>query len=272
MDVNSRMRGARVRDGHSKELTPVTYWLSDIVRPNLAPATAANYDMFARHYIIPYLGRRRLDKLTVQDVQKWLNTIREQCQCCAQEKDKRRKNPKCCAVGKCCHTKASERTTRDAWAALRTALGNAVREEILSRNVAGLVRVSKARSRRPKPWSVEEARQFLESARQDGDPFYAAYVMILVLGLRRGEVLGLAWEDVDMTEAEIHIAWQLQRVAGRLLRRETKTEASEAPLPLPRSAYGTEGLAGAADRPAGRCGPRMARFRARGDHPLRDGG
>lgn len=212
----------------------VRYWLSDIVRPSLAPATAANYDMFARRYIIPYLGRRRLDKLTVQDVQKWLNTIREQCQCCAQEKDKRRKKQKCCAVGKCCHTKASERTTRDAWATLRIVLGNAVREEILSRNVAGLVRVSKARSRRPKPWSVEEARQFLESARQDGDPFYAAYVMILVLGLRRGEVLGLAWEDVDMAEAEIQIAWQLQRVAGQLLRRETKTEASEAPLPLPR--------------------------------------
>jgi integrase len=91
----------------------------------------------------------------------------------------------------------------------------------------------RARSRRPKPWTVEEARQFLESARADGDALYAAYVLILVLGLRRGEVLGLAWDDVDLDAGEVYIAWQVQRVGGKLLRRQTKTEASDAPLPLP---------------------------------------
>jgi Phage integrase, N-terminal SAM-like domain len=45
------------------------HWLRDIVRPNLSPSTAANYDMFARRYMIPELGSRRLDKLTVMDVQ-----------------------------------------------------------------------------------------------------------------------------------------------------------------------------------------------------------
>jgi len=37
-----------------------------------------------------------------------------------------------------------------------------------------------------KPWTAEEARQFLESAKRDQDPLYAAYVLILVLGLRKG--------------------------------------------------------------------------------------
>ena len=46
-------------------------------------------------------------------------------------------------------------------------------------------------------WSVEEARAFLESARRDHDPLYAADVLILVLGLRRGEALGLTWRDVN---------------------------------------------------------------------------
>jgi integrase len=96
-----------------------------------------------------------------------------------------------------------------------------------------LIRVAKARSRKPKPWSVEEARRFLESARTDGDPLYAAYTLVLILGLRRGEALGLAWEDVDLNQAEARISWQVQRIEGRLLRRETKTEASDAPLPLP---------------------------------------
>jgi integrase len=211
----------------------IDYWLSDIVRPNLAPATAANYDMFARLYIVPDLGTKRLDKLTVRDVQTWLNQLRTRCQCCAQEKDAARAKPKCCAVGKCCEQIASDRTIRDAWSTLRIILGNAIREELIARNVAGLVRVSKSRSRKVKPWSVDEARAYLESAQKDGDPLYAAYVLILVLGLRRGEVLGLPWAEIDLDGGELHISWQLQRIAGKLLHRETKTEASDAPLPLP---------------------------------------
>ena len=80
---------------------------------------------------------------------------------------------------------------------------------------------------------MEEARTFLESARAANDPFYAAYVLMLVLRLRRGEILGLAWSEVDLEAREALIAWQLQRVSGRLLRRETKTAASDATLPLP---------------------------------------
>ncbi|MEU9511492.1 hypothetical protein [Micromonospora sp. NPDC048169] len=48
-----------------------------------------------------------------------------------------------------------------------------------------------------------EVRQFLESARADGDPPYAAYVMILVLGLRRSEVLGLRCEDIELATNEL---------------------------------------------------------------------
>ena len=62
---------------------------------------------------------------------------------------------------------------------------------------------------------------------------YAAYVLILVLGLRKGELLGLTWELVDLDKAELFVGEQVQRVGRRLLRRQVKTEASEAPLPLP---------------------------------------
>jgi integrase len=176
-----------------------------------------------------------LDKLSVRDVQTWLNKLRDTCQCCAQGKDARRPEDKqrCCATGDCCQQYASERTIRDAWTVLRSALSGAVREELIAKNVAGLVRLPKQRKRRNKPWSVEEARRFLESARNDGDPMYAAYVLILILGLRKGEVLGLPWAAVDLDGAEIDVAWQLQRVRRELLHRETKTEASDATLPLP---------------------------------------
>lgn len=128
---------------------------------------------------------------------------------------------------------AADWTIRQAWTILRGALSNAVREELISRNVAALVRVAIPRPKRARPWTVDEARQFLASARADRDPLYTAFVLLLILGLRRGEVLGLAWEDVDLEKGEAKINWQVQRVEGRLLRRKTKTVASEAPLPLP---------------------------------------
>lgn len=84
-----------------------------------------------------------------------------------------------------------------------------------------------------KSWTSDEARRFLESARVSGDPFYAGYVLVLVLGFRKSEVLGLTWDDVDLEAGELAISWQLQRVRGELLHRETKTEGSDATLPLP---------------------------------------
>lgn len=116
---------------------------------------------------------------------------------------------------------------------LRAALSNAVGEELLARNAASIVRLPTPRKRRNKWWSADEARAFLESARRDDDPFYAAYVLILVLGLRRGEALGLTWDDVNFDAAEIAVTWQLQRAGGQLHHRETKTPGSTATLPLP---------------------------------------
>ena len=83
------------------------------------------------------------------------------------------------------------------------------------------------------PWTSEEARRFLESARSDSDPLYAAYVLVLVLGLRKGEVLGLAWDAVNFEQTTLVPDHQLQRVRRSLLYRETKTEASDAWLPMP---------------------------------------
>ena len=87
--------------------------------------------------------------------------------------------------------------------------------------------------RKPQTWTVDDARWFLESTWHAGEALYAAFVLVLVLGLRRGEVLGLAWDQIDLDNAELYVGQQLQRVGRQLIRREVKTETSEAPLPLP---------------------------------------
>jgi integrase len=125
------------------------------------------------------------------------------------------------------------RTIKDVRDTLRAALTNAVSEELITRNVAAVVRLPTPRRPHRQSWSADEARKFLESARSDNDPLYAANVLILVLGLRRGEVLGLTWSDVSFGAMEVHIRWQLQRAEHQLRHRETKTAASTAVLPLP---------------------------------------
>ena len=206
-----------------------------MVEPTLAPKTYEKYEMFSRIYIVPALDGKRLDRLQVHDTRAWLNGLRRVCQCCAQGKDAARPQDKqrCCASGRCCNQHLSERTIKDIRDTLRAALGNAVAEELISRNVASVVRLPTPRRRKRSFWSVEEARAFLESARNDRDPLYAAYVLVLVLGLRRGEALGLTWEDINFDAAEITVTWQLQRSRGQLPHRETKTPGSEATLPLP---------------------------------------
>ena len=213
----------------------LTYWLKEIVQPNLAPKTYQTYELFVRLHIVPHLGHKRIDQLQVKDIRQWINKLTHTCQCCAQGKDAARPVAKrrCCAVGKCCHETLSPQSRKDARATLRAALTCAVEEEIITRNPVAVIRLPAPRTSNRRIWTVDEARRFLESARHDCDPLYAAYVLIVVLGLRKGEVLGLTWDWIDLDAAELYVGEQLQRVKGPLIRRQVKSESSEAPLPLP---------------------------------------
>ena len=197
--------------------------------------TYEKYEAFTRLHIVPYLGTRRLDRLQVKDIRQWLNKLAQVCQCCAQGKDAARPQEKrrCCAAGQCCHAVLSARSRADARDTLRAAFTCAAEEEIISRNPVAVIRLPAPRIRKRRWWSVDDARKFLESTRRDDESLYAAFVLILALGLRKGEVLGLTWELVNLDTAELYVGEQVQRVGRELLRREVKTETSEAPLPLP---------------------------------------
>lgn len=217
------------------------YWLEEVIKPNREDNTYLSHELSARLYIIPGIGKKKIDpkKLTVRVTQEWLNKIPGTCQCCAQGKDAKRPETKqrCCAIGECCGDYPSRRVIELARNTLRVALNHAMREDLISRNVATLVVLPKARkrSKRGNSWTVDEARQFLRSARNDNDPLYPLWVLILVLGIRRGEALGLIWETVDQDALQIGLEWQLVHVYGYPIthKERLKTDGSTDTMPLP---------------------------------------
>lgn len=207
------------------------YWLKHVVSAERSAKTYTGYEVVVRKHLMPVLGKKRLGKLTAQDVRALMNRVRSECQCCKNGWDKHRSRPRCCAVGQCCQARFSARMVQFIHAVLRNALGNAVREELVSRNVAKLVQVPTPRYRTYRGLTVEQARQLLEAAREDR--LYALYVLALFLGLRRGELLGLRWSDVDLQAKTLEIGQALQRVGGELRFVDPKTEDSERTIPLP---------------------------------------
>jgi integrase len=80
------------------------------------------------------------------------------------------------------------------------------------------------------PWSSAEAKRFLEAAAHN--PLYPAYVLLLLYGMRRGEVLGLRWGDVDFDTDQLRVRQQIQRIQGELYIGPVKTRAGNRDVPL----------------------------------------
>ncbi|GLF96743.1 tyrosine-type recombinase/integrase [Streptomyces yaizuensis] len=184
----------------------LAYWLTHIVRPNLEHNTYAKYESKVRLYIVPQLGTKPLTRLSAAQVRAFMAAL------------KRRKVP--------------APTRFEVLRTLRNALNRAIKEEIITRNVALLVDMPKVDTEKGKPWDAPEAITFLRSVR--AHRFYAACVLVLVLGLRRGEVMGLRWQDIDFARRQFTPTKQVQRVTGvGLVLKSLKTDSSQAALPLP---------------------------------------
>jgi integrase len=119
-----------------------------------------------------------------------------------------------------------------AHAVLASSLNHAVREDQLPRNVAKLVPMATGRSVRFEPLTLDEARRLLAAARTHR--LHALFELALRTGLRRGELLGLRWTDIDLNAGTLNIRRTLQRSPERgLVFLPPKTKASERRLALP---------------------------------------
>lgn len=211
----------------------LAYWLANVARPKVRRTTYVNYESLVRNYVTAEFGKKKITRLTARDIRAFLVKTAATCQCCAQGKDKARPESKrrCCALGKCCNKLPSDRTVRFLLVLLRAALQHAVREDELPRNVARNVELSMGTRREIEPLSSTEGRQLLAAARDNR--LWAAYELAVRIGLRRGELLGLRWSDLDLYEGVLTVRQALQRVGGELLFVAPKTQRSARRVALP---------------------------------------
>src|SRR5215207_8231094 len=191
---------------HRDQATGINMTLqSQTVKRRNRVRTYEKYAQDIRHHIGPALGRYQLAKLTPEHVQTMLNALVDQG--------------------------LSHRSVRNVRAVLRAALNRAMRYGHVVRNVATLVDVPGTATFAAEPLNQEQAQQLLAVVK--GHRLEALYRIALGLGLRKGEILGLRWKDVDFEAATIQITGTLQRQHGRLERSPTKTEASVRTIALP---------------------------------------
>jgi integrase len=166
-------------------------WKSDVLHHQVAQTAADNYAAIAEHHIIPTLGRKRVSRLTPADVDRLMS-----------EKIK---------------SGLSVSTVRRVRAVLAQALRQAEVWGIVNRNVAAMTRGPKATRQEGRTLTPKQAKQLLDSLR--GSRHEALFATMLSLGLRRGEALGLKWDDVDLKKGVL--------VVRRQLRRETRTAGAD---------------------------------------------
>ena len=124
----------------------------------------------------------------------------------------------------------SARTVGHLHALVKQALSQAVLEGIVPRNAAEAVKPPKAPAPEFRPLDTEEVARLLTAAH--GSPYEALYVLAVTAGLRRGELLGLMWDDVDFAGGTLQVRRTLQK--GQLL--PPKTPKSRRRIKLTRRA------------------------------------
>lgn len=191
-------------NGHTVE-SWMTYWLTDIAAEQIRPQTMQSYRSKIDRYIIPLLGRHKLERLEPRHAREMYKELR--------------------ARG------LSEATLRQTHAILSRALKIATREELVTRNVATLVEPPSTHTASRTPLTVVQARQVLEAAK--GDPFESRWYAALCLGLRQGEALGLAWANVNLDEAVMIIDRTLILENNRPAFGVPKSDASRRAVPIP---------------------------------------
>jgi integrase len=169
-------------------------------RVNLRESTALGYEKVIRRRIVPLIGEVQLTALDAVTLETFYARL--------------------LSTGGEGGRPLSPKTVTNTAGVLSIALGDAVRLKLLPHNVANDARLPRRPRREMTAWTEEEAAQFLASVADDR--MFALWRLALATGMRRGELCGLRWRDVDLDAGTVTVA-STRVVARRVVVGEPKT-------------------------------------------------
>jgi integrase len=186
-------------------------WLKDYCKPKLTQNTYDSYANIVDNHVIPALGKHQLEKLKPLHLQEYYSQALEK--------------------------KLSPKTVRYHHRVIHKALEMAVKWQIVTRNVADAVEPPKVGQYEAAVYCEDEAQKLLAAA--EDTRLYIPILIALATGLRRGELLGLRWKDMDLKNNILTVNQTLLPNSEGLQFCAPKTKKSRRPVTLPASVVDT---------------------------------
>ena len=186
------------------------YWMDNYGQVYLRPSSQVNYAGFLKNQIAnDKIGSMKLVKVTTHDLQFFFNRMRKSGRVQRKESEKK-------PAG------LAAKTIRNMYFFMSHALDRAVTERLIPSNPAAGVVLPKKEHTEMKTIPMEDLNRFFEEAKRSG--VFELYYTELSTGLRRGELLGLKWEDIDFQADTISVHCQITRMDGKVQESPLKTK------------------------------------------------
>ncbi len=165
----------------------LSYWLDEVHRDNIRPGTRTDYARIIKNHIVPRIGSKKLTKLKPDDVLAMQKHI----------------------------SRTTTRTAQIAHHILNRAMNDAIVYGRCVFNPVGAVSTPKHKKVELEPFTDDETLRIIAATEKidTGPVMSSRWVAAFMTGARKGELLGLTWDRVDLDAGTIDLAWQLQQLS-----------------------------------------------------------